>query len=478
MMLRSFVAACAAALLPACVVGPDYVKPEAPVTPLWREGQPWKAAEPRDALPRGTWWTIFGDPALNALAERAARANFDIAVADARYRQALAATRQARAALFPTVDVGFSATRSRAPGATATARSHELAFDAGWEPDLWGRVRRNVESGDSTAQSALAELESVRLSTVAALVQNYFLLRVADAQSRLLQETIGAYTKSLEMTQNRYKAGVAARSDVVQAETQLKSTQAQLADLSLTRAELEHAIAVLAGEAPAALAVPKREPMPATGTQGLATVVPIPVALPSELLERRPDIAVAERRMAAANAKIGVARAAFFPSLSLSGTYGWRSPNFLDLLSTPTRFWSLGLAAAQFLFDGGEREAVADQARAAYDAEVARYRGTVLAAFQEVEDNLAALRILEEELRLQEDAVRAARESVDIALNRYKAGTASFLEVIQVQTIALQNDRSLLTIRGRQLTAAVLLVKAVGGGWHASELAVPPPEKP
>lgn len=454
------VATIAVLLLAGCASGPDYVRPDAPSQAAWRHaGQDWKPAEPRDAVPRGEWWTRFGDAELDRLAARAARANFSVVAADARYRQAQAATRQARAALFPQADAGLSVSRSRAPGATGTARATQLDFDASWEPDLWGRIARGVEAGEAGAAAAAADLESVRLSVVAALVQNYFSLRIADAQARLLRETIAGYAQTLKVTQNRYAAGVAAKSDVVQAETQLKGAQAQLADLALSRAQLQNAIAVLAGDAPAALSV--------APAQALAEVPRIPAGLPSELLERRPDIAAAERRVAAANARVGVAQAAFYPSLVLSGGGGWRSPGIADLFSTPTRFWSLGAAAVQLLFDGGAREAVEEQARAAYDAEVALYRDTVLGAFQEVEDNLAALRILAEEITFQQDAVRAARESLEITSNRYKAGTASFLEVITVQNIALTNERSLLALQGRRLNAAVLLVKALGGGWEA-----------
>ena len=447
-------------LLSACTRGADYVRPDAPAQAAWRHaGQDWKPAEPRDALPRGAWWKVFADPKLDRLAERAARANYTVAAADARYRQAQAAARQARAGLYPSVDAGLSSTRSRAPGATSTVRTNQVDFDASWEIDLWGRVSRSLEAGEASAQSAGADLESVRLSVAGALVQNYFSLRVVEAQAKLLEDTIAGYAQTLKVTQNRYTAGVAAKSDVVQAETQLKSAQAQLADLGLTRLQLENVIAVLAGVAPAGLRV--------APSATLSTVPKIPLALPSELLERRPDIAVLERRVAAANARVGVAQAAFFPSLVLSGTAGWRSASFADLFSAPTRFWSLGAAAVQLIFDGGARSAVEDQARAAYESEVALYRNTVLTAFQEVEDNLAALRILEEEIALQQDAVRAARQSLEMTNNRYKAGTVGFLDVIAVQTIALNNERSLLALQGRRLNAAVLLVKALGGGWEA-----------
>ncbi len=457
----------AACLLSACTVGPDYVRPDAPEQPAFRyQPENWKAAQPADTLPRGAWWTVFNDPQLSALAERALRANQSVIAADARYRQAQAVARQARAGLYPSLDVGLSAGRGRNPGATTTTRTNQLDFDAGWEPDLWGRVSRSIEQGEALAQSGAADAESARLSVLGALAQNYFSLRVADAQAKLLGDTIIGYAQSLKLTQNRYAAGVAARTDVVQAQTQLKSAQAQLADLGLQRAQLENAIAVLAGEAPQAFSIAR--------DATLVAVPAIPPLLPSTLLERRPDIAAQERQVAAANARIGVAQAAFYPSFNLSGTLGWRASSFADLLSAPTRFWSLGAAAVQLLFDGGSRQAVEDQARAAYDNQVALYRGTVLAAFQEVEDNLAALKFLDEEIGFQEEAVAAAKLSVEMTLNRYKAGTVGFLEVISVQTIALSNERTLATLKGRRLNAAVLLVKALGGGWSAQSPAANP----
>lgn len=449
----------AAFSLCACTVGPDFRRPEAPAPGAWRHlPQHWKPAQPADALPRGDWWLLFDDPALHALAARAVRANQTLVAAEARHRQAQAVARQARAALFPTVDAGLSGARSRAPGASTTARTRQLDVGATWEADLWGRLGRVAEQNEALAQAGLADLESARLSIAASVAQNLFALRVADAQARLLGDTIAGYAQSLKLTQNRYAAGVAAKIDVVQAETQLKAAQAQLADLALQRAQLVNAIAVLAGEPPAAVSVAEA-PLP--------PVPAVPVALPSALLERRPDIAAAERQVAAANARIGVARAAFFPALTLSADAGWRAAQFGDLLSAPTRFWTLGAAFAQVLFDGGARAAIEEQALAAYDNQAALYRSTVLAAFQEVEDSLAAIDVLQREIRFQEEAVVAARQSVEMTVNRYKAGTASYLEVITVQTIALTNERTLVTLRGRRLAAAVLLVRALGGGWGA-----------
>ena len=299
----------------------------------------------------------------------------------------------------------------------------------------------------------------MRLSATAALVQNYFALRVIDAQARLLDESVAAYGRFLKLTQNRYNAGVVGKSDIVQAEAQLRSTQAQRVDLGVQRAQLEHAIAVLLGETPATLSIPPG-PM-------ITSLPPIPMGLPSELLQRRPDIAGAERSVAAANARIGVARAAMYPSVTLTGNAGLTAATLPTLLQAPTYFWALGAAAAQTLFDGGTRQANVDQARAAFDAEVALYRQTVLTSFQEVEDNLAALRILAEEAQLQAAAVAAARQSVQLMENRYKAGTANFLEVITVQTIALSNERTAMALLGRRLAASVQLVRALGGGWEA-----------
>jgi NodT family efflux transporter outer membrane factor (OMF) lipoprotein len=449
----------------ACATPSEYTRPAANVPPAYREAAGlWKPAEPRDQLDRGRWWELFGDEHLNALARRVEGANQNVLLAEARVRQALAVTRQARAGLYPEVTGSGAAGRSGAAGSGGkVANRFEVGVDASWEADLWGRVRRTIDAGEAQAQASAADLESVRLSAIAALVQNYLSLRIVDAQARLLADSVAAFTRSLELTRNRYAVGVAGRSDVVLAEAQVKSTQAQLVDLGVLRAQLEHAIAVLVGEPPAALAI--------AATNAPLAVPAVPAALPSELLERRPDIAAAERRVAAANARIGVAQAAFFPTVALSGSAGLRNSVLPELLTAPSSFWSLGIAAAQVLFDAGARRAVTDQARAAYDAEVASYRQTVLTGFQEVEDNLAALRVLAEETKVQEEAVRASRTSVELTMNRYRAGAVSFLDVIAVQTILLGNERTLVTLLGRRLTATVLLVKALGGGWDGKILA-------
>jgi NodT family efflux transporter outer membrane factor (OMF) lipoprotein len=460
----------ALALLAGCAVGPDYERPEAPASAAYKEEIGWKVAEPRDETSRGNWWEIFGDPQLSALMGRIGISNQNVLLAEAQLRQAQALTAQSRAALFPTLDANASITRSRSPtgviGGTTAGRvinNRSVSLSSSWELDLWGRLRRQLESSEASAQASAADLAAARLSAHAELASAYFQLRVLDAQKRLLDDTVDAFGKSLELTRNRYAAGVAAKVDVVQAEAQLKSTQAQAIDIGVQRAQLEHAIAILTGKAPSEFSI---APAP------LALRMPrIPPGLPSELLERRPDVAAAERRAAAANAQIGVAKAAYFPSLTLSASGGYRSAEAAGLFTAPSRFWSIGPAIVQSIFDAGLRRAQTAQAIAAYDASVAQYRQAVLAGFQEVEDNLAALRILEEEAQVQEDAVRAARESVVLTVNQYKAGTASYLNVVTVQTTQLTNERTAAGILGRRLVAAVTLVKALGGGWDASELA-------
>ena len=446
------------------LVGPDYVRPAVSVPDAYRAaGDLWKDAQPADRLARDRWWTLYRDAQLNALAERVTSANQTVRQAEARYRQAQALVRELRADRSPRVSASATADRRRIGDSAAGANSvFDIGMDASWEPDLWGRVRRSVEAGSAQAQAAAADLESARLAATTALVQNYLALRVLDAQAQLLDETVAAYTRSYQLTLNRYNVGVAAKSDLVQADAQVKSTRAQRVDLGVERAQLEHAIAVLIGETPATLSIPP--------SRLLAALPQIPPALPSELLERRPDIASAERTVAAANARIGVAQSALYPSVTLSASAGLRNTSLPELLRAPTLFWALGAAAAQLLFDGGARDASIDQARAAHEADVAFYRQTVLTSFREVEDNLAALRILAEEARLQDEAVAAARQSVALTENRYKAGTASFLEVIVVQAIALSNERAALGILGRRLAASVQLVRSLGGGWDASAL--------
>jgi len=448
--VRRSAAGILALALAACAVGPDYQRPEAAVSAAYKEAVGWKAAEPRDEASRGNWWEIFGDPKLSALIESIDMSNQNVLLAEARFRQAQALAAQSRAALFPTLDANASITRSRSPTGVVGERS--VALNSSWEIDLWGRLRRALESSAASAQASAADLAAARLSAQAELASNYFQLRVLDAQKQLLGDTVTAFDKSLELTRNRYAAGVAAKVDVAQAETQLKSTLAQSIDTGVQRAQLEHAIAILIGKPPSELSI---------ASVPLAVTMPrIPLGLPSELLERRPDVAAAERRAAAANAQIGVAKAAYFPSLMLSASGGFRSANAADLFTAPSRFWSIGPALAQSIFDAGLRRAQTEEAIAAYDATVAEYRQAVLAGFQEVEDNLAALRILEEEAKVQDEAVRAARESVALTTNQYKAGIVSYI-----------NERTAVGILGRRLVAAATLVKALGGGWDAAALA-------
>jgi NodT family efflux transporter outer membrane factor (OMF) lipoprotein len=463
-------------MLPAaCTLGPNYARPAVEAPAAYKEAQGWKPAQPRDNEPRGNWWSVFNDPQLDALASQVEVSNQTIKAAEARVREARALTQQAQAALFPIVTANASATRSGGRGGTGSnvdnaggqgggpRNNFNVALDVNWELDLWGRVRRTIEAGEATAQASVADLEAAKLSAQAQLAEDYFLLRVQDAQIRLLNDTVDAYQKSLKLTQNQYAVGVAARADVAQAETQLKSTQAQALDAGVQRAQLEHAIAVLLGKPPADFSI---------AAEAVATTFPpIPPGLPSELLERRPDIAAAERRAAAANAQVGVAEAAFFPSLTLSATGGFQSSVLSQLFSLPSRYWSLGPALAQTIFDAGLRRAQTAQAMATYDENVASYRQTVLAGFQEVEDNLAALRILEQEALVQDEAVKSARESLTITLNQYRAGTANYLAVVVAQATALSNERAALAILARRQTASVTLIKALGGGWDAAQLA-------
>jgi len=476
MMSRSFppfLCAMLAMMLAGCTVGPDYVRPQTTAPAAFKEMKGWKQAQPKDHLPPGRWWEIFKDPQLNALEEQVATANQSIAQAEAQYRQAQALVQSARAAYVPTGTATATVSRFRAPTSQSIAVAgvrylFGAALNMAWEPDLWGSVRRQVESDTGNAQASAATLQALRLSTQATLAQVYFQLRALDAQKKLLDETVEAYRKTLEVTRNRYAVGVAARTDVAQAESQLESARAQAIDVGVQRAQMEHAVAVLIGKPPAELTLsfaPLNAPPP-----------PIPVGVPSELLERRPDIAAAERQVAAANAKIGVAKAAYFPSLSLSATNGSQSNTLSTFMTMASRYWALGPAAAALtLLDGGARSAQMKQAIAAYDAGVANYRQTVLTGFQEVEDNLAALRILEEEYRVQDKAVQAARESVAMTTNQYKAGTVSYLNVMTAQAAALANEQTLVQLRGARLGAAVLLVKALGGDWDVSSL--PGPEE-
>ena len=443
-----------------CAVGPDYKRPDAPMPTSFKELQGWREALPRDQEIRAKWWEAFGDPVLNSLAEQVNVSNQSIALAESQYRQAQALVQLARANYFPTVGAGAAFTRSG--DNLGAGNQHQVSLNAAWEVDLWGKVRRQVESSSASAAASFADLQAMRLSMQTELALNYFQLRTLDAQKKNLDEAVEAYGKALELTSNRYKAGVVAKADVAVAQTQLKSTQAQAIDVGVQRAQLEHALAILTGKPPADFSL-----------QPVIFVMPqikIPVGIPSDLLECRPDIASAERKMAAANAQIGVAKAAYFPSLTLSGSLGYASAELASLFTAPSFFWALGpMALAATLFDGGARKAQTEQAMAAYDGTVAFYRQTVLSGFQDVEDNLAALRILDEEAQLQEQAVNSAHESVTLMTNQYRSGIVSNLNVVTVQTIALTNERAAISISGQRLSAAVLLVKALGGGWSAPD---------
>lgn len=444
------------AVLTGCSVGPNYSKPDVETPPAYKEAGAWVEAKPADAAPKGKWWEVFQDPTLNGLLEQVSVSNQTLKAAEARYTQARATVQAARAGLFPIIGANAGATRSRAGQADAGSR-YNVGLTASWEIDLWGRVRRLIEASRAGEEASAADLESVRLSLQAELATNYFQLRVTDAQRVLLQDTVTAFQRSFEVTQNRYNAGVAGKVDVVQAESQLKSTEAQAIDLNAIRAQLEHAIAVLIGKAPASFtleAVDMKVHLP-----------DIPPGLPSTLLERRPDIAGAERRMAAANARVGVAQAAYFPDLSLSGSGGFASNALGSLISAPNRVWSLGAGLGMTLLDFGARSADVAIARAQYDEAVANYRETVLAGFQEVEDNLAAVRVLTEGSVVQQDAARLARESVVLTVNQYKAGTVSYLNVVQVQATQLNEERSTVQLLGRRLAATVALIRALGGTW-------------
>jgi NodT family efflux transporter outer membrane factor (OMF) lipoprotein len=452
-------------LAAACTVGPDYVRPPEVVPEAYKEMQGWKVAEPMDHLVRGKWWELFDDPQLSALEDQVDISNQNIAGAEAQFRQARALVQAARSAYFPTATIGSSLTRSfqtNPSTPTGPVSFYSLPVDVSWEPDLFGRVRRSVESGRAIAQATAADLEGVRLTIQAEVAQDYFQLRTLDTQKQILAETVTAFRKSHELTKNRYAAGVASRADVLQGETQLKSTQAQEIDVGVQRAQLEHAIAVLIGKPAWSYSIPFA---PLT-----ALPPPIPVGLPSELLERRPDIAAAERRMASANAQIGVAMAAYYPTVTLSALGGFQSLDLANWLTWPARFWAVGAAISETLFEGGLRRAQTEEARAAYDATVASYRQMVLIGFQEVEDNLAALRILGQEAAMQEEAVKAAQDSVVVTMNQYKAGIVAYLNVIVIQAAALNNQRVAMNIQGQRMTAAVLLIKALGGGWSASDL--------
>jgi NodT family efflux transporter outer membrane factor (OMF) lipoprotein len=468
-----------------CSVGPDYQRPGAPVPAAFKEAPPagWKLGTPADAMDKGAWWVVYDDPLLDRLEREVNVSNQTLKEAEAAYREAAATVQVARGSLFPTISAtpgvslenqagsfssgGLVSGGSVASGRAGVRTNYSLEANASWDVDVWGRVRRTVESDVAGAQASAADIANARLSAQAALATDFFELRSADALQHLLDDTVAQYRRSLQITQNQYAAGVAARSDVITAQTQLQTTQAQAINVGVARAQYEHAIAVLSGHPPADLTI-------APGT--LAAAVPVvPAAVPAALLERRPDIAAAERQMAQENALIGVAIAAYYPDVSLTALYGYVGNPIGSLISASNKVWSIGGTAAETVFDGGIRSGQVAQARATYDQSVATYRQTVLTAFQQVEDELSGLRILADEARAEDAAVASARQAVQIALNEYRAGTQPYTTVITAQTTALQDQESALTIQQNRLTASVALIEALGGGWNTGLL--PDPDK-
>src|SRR5438105_10786664 len=461
--------------LTGCVVGPKYHPPAVQAPSAYKEVGDWKPAQPNDQNLGGSWWTLFQDPQLNSLEEQVNVSNQNLKVAEAQYRQARAVLRYYRADYYPTVTAGLSATRqrisARRPPPSSifdgiTYNDFVLPFDVSYQADVWGRVRKNVESYREQAQASAADLATVNLSMHADLAIDYFQARSLDAQEQLLNDTVKQYEQALELTQNRFQGGIASEVEVQQAKTQLQTTRAAAIDVGVLRAQYKHAVAILIGTPPAEFSLP---PLPLT-----APPPPVPVGMPSELLERRPDIAAAERRVAAANAQIGVAKSAYYPIINLSASGGFESSAITTLLNGPSGLWSLGLSAVGTVFDVGRRRSLNDQARAAYDFQVAAYRQSVLSGFQQVEDNLAAVRILENEAQVQQLAVAAAQRSLDLSITRYKGGVTSYLEVTTAQSAALADQVTAVNILGRRMASTVLLIQALGGGWDRSSL----PERP
>ena len=472
-----------------CSVGPKYVRPPVQSPPAYKElPQPvakasnaFRTAQPQDGMARGNWWGLFNDPQLNELEEKASSSNQEIRAAAANFLAARALVREARSQYFPTLGVnpsivnarpnpgqygGLQAGNSSAAGLTVTSfTDYSLPFDASWEPDFWGRIRSTVKANVYAAQASAADLENVRLTDQAELAVDYYELRAQDSLKEVLDSTVIAYQDALDLTTSQYKAGLSNDEAVAQAEAQLRAAQAQDTNLGILRAEYEHAIAVLVGQSASTFSLP-----PKTWT---ANPPAIPVGVPSDLLERRPDIAFAERSVAQANAEIGVAKAAYFPTILLSATGGFGTSSVADWLTWPSRFWSVGPNLAETIFDAGLRKAAVQQYRATYDQTVANYQETVLMAFQQVEDNLASLRILSQDIDQQDAAVEAATRSLEVATARYKAGLDPYLNVITAQTILLNDQQTAVTFRMDQMVAAVQLIKALGGGWNASELPSP-----
>jgi NodT family efflux transporter outer membrane factor (OMF) lipoprotein len=465
-----------AALLSSCMVGPKYSKPTAPAAPTYSEQPPasfeesqgWKAAQPNDSAIRGKWWELYGNPQLNSLEEKAAAASQNIKLAEANFRQARAAIQFNRSALFPTISTAPEITANRlSANKPVTHYPYQygdfvLPIDVSYEADLWGRIRHQIASSREQFQASAADLGNVRLSVQAELAFDYFELHSVDAEKQLTDNTVDAYRKALELTQNRFAGGVANKEEVAQAQTQLNTTEAQNIDLGVAREQYQHAIAVLIGQPPegfqlAVLVLNQTPP-------------PVPLGVPSQLLERRPDIAAAERQVAAENEQIGIAKAAYYPQLFISASGGLEGNSIVNWFNWPSRFWAVGPQMLETIFDAGRRKALSEEATAGYDASVAAYRQTALNAFQEVEDNLAALRILEQETSKQREATAAAQEALRISMNRYKGGLVTYLDVITAQTIAFSDERTEVDLLRRRMDASVLLIKALGGGWSTSQL--------
>jgi NodT family efflux transporter outer membrane factor (OMF) lipoprotein len=474
-----------ACLLGACTVGPDYQRPAAEVVPVaYKELAGWKPATPRDSEPRGRWWSVFADPVLDRLERQVAIDNQNVRAAEAAYRQAVALVGEAQSALFPALGISPAVSRNSLTGGGGSVNrvtnskafvgkaftEYSLEGSASWTLDVWGAIRRQIEAQGAAAQASAADLANALLAQQALLATDYFNLRAADALIRLLQDTVAQYRLALQITQNQYNAGVVSRADVVTADAQLKTTEAQLVGVGVTRAEFEHAIAVLIGRPPAEVSI---------APAALASAVPVaPAGLPSALLERRPDIAAAERAMAQQNALIGVAVAAYYPTITLTGLFGYAGNPLSQLFTAANQIWSLGAAANETLLQGGLRAATLAAAHAGYDQAVATYRQTVLTAFQQVEDNLASLRILEQQAAAVAAAVAASQAAVAVTLNEYRAGTVAYTAVITEQTTLLTNEQAALAVQQSRLLASVGLIAALGGGWRAADLPPPPRLKP
>ncbi|MBV9609900.1 MAG: efflux transporter outer membrane subunit [Acidobacteria bacterium] len=460
--------------LAGCTVGPKYHAPVVQAPPAYKEVGNWKPAQPNDQNLGGDWWKIFNDPQLDELEQQVNVSNQNLKAAQARFQQARAVLRYYRADYYPTVTADPSATRTRVSARAPTGQilrgtsynAFILPFDFSYQADVWGRVRRNVESYREQAQASAADLATVNLSMHADLAIDYFQARSLDAEEQLLNSTVKQYEQALDLTLSRFHGGIASEVEVEQARTILQTTRAQAIDVAVLRAQYEHAVAVLMGKAPAEFSLP---PLPLS-----APPPRIPVSVPSELLERRPDIASSERLVASANAQIGVAKSAYYPVISLGASGGFESVSISTLLNGPSGIWSLGVSALGTVFDVGRRRALTDQAREAYDAQVATYKQTVLTGFQQVEDNLAAVRILENEAQVQQEAVAAAQHSLELSTIRYKGGVTSYLEVITAQNAALSDEVTAVNILGRRMASTVLLIQALGGGWDRSSL----PQRP